>query len=155
MVASTKGLGPQKDSAGKVQQNIQKTDTSSRQRGRPHKKQDRNCQTVINIWSCAPDGARHQDLLADWPSVAMWLWLWIEFTQSVREWVRGLLRFSPCELLLLEAGSWGTGIVREPRGRGTSAVGSRYRASAKEDWEDIIRAVVTVIFGVGNSVRLS
>jgi hypothetical protein len=29
----------------------------------PHKKQDRNCQTVINIWSWAPDGARHQDLL--------------------------------------------------------------------------------------------
>jgi hypothetical protein len=28
-------------------------------------KQDRNCQTVINIWSLAPDGARHQDLLTD------------------------------------------------------------------------------------------
>jgi hypothetical protein len=42
----------------------------------PHKKQDRNCQTVINIWSRAPDGAGHQDLLTDWPSVAMWLWLW-------------------------------------------------------------------------------
>jgi hypothetical protein len=26
-------------------------------------KQDRKCQTVINIWSWAPDGARHQDLL--------------------------------------------------------------------------------------------
>jgi hypothetical protein len=23
-----------------------------------------------------PKGARHQDLLIDWPSVAMWLWLW-------------------------------------------------------------------------------
>jgi hypothetical protein len=44
----------------------------------PHKKQDRNCQTVINIWSWAPDGARHQDLLTDWPSVAMWLRLWLE-----------------------------------------------------------------------------
>jgi hypothetical protein len=41
----------------------------------PHKEQDRNCQTVINIWSWAPDGVRHQDLLTDWPSVAMWLWL--------------------------------------------------------------------------------
>jgi hypothetical protein len=40
-------------------------------------KQDRNCQTIINIWSWAPDGARHQDLLTDWPSVAMWLWLWL------------------------------------------------------------------------------
>jgi hypothetical protein len=38
-------------------------------------KQDRNCQRVINIWSWAPDGARHQDLLVDWPSIAMWLWL--------------------------------------------------------------------------------
>jgi hypothetical protein len=37
--------------------------------------QDRNCQTVINIWSWAQMWARHQDLLTDWPSVAMWLWL--------------------------------------------------------------------------------
>jgi hypothetical protein len=38
-------------------------------------KQDRNCQRVINIWSWYPDGARRQDLLIDWPSVAIWLWL--------------------------------------------------------------------------------
>jgi hypothetical protein len=44
-------------------------------------KQDCNCQTVINIWSWAPDGVRHQDLLTDWPSVAMWLWLWLDATQ--------------------------------------------------------------------------
>jgi hypothetical protein len=31
----------------------------------------------MNIWSWAPDGARHQDLLIDWPSFAMWLWLWL------------------------------------------------------------------------------
>jgi hypothetical protein len=41
-------------------------------------KQDRNCQRVINIWSWAPDGARHQDLLIDWPSIGMWLWLWLD-----------------------------------------------------------------------------
>jgi hypothetical protein len=29
--------------------------------------------------------------------------------------------------------SCGTGILREPRGTGTSAVGSRYRATASED----------------------
>jgi hypothetical protein len=29
-------------------------------------KQDRNCQTVINIWA----GTRHQDLLTDWPTVS-------------------------------------------------------------------------------------
>jgi hypothetical protein len=30
-----------------------------------------------NIWSHAPKGARHQDGLADWPSVLMWLWFWL------------------------------------------------------------------------------
>jgi hypothetical protein len=35
--ASSKGLGPEKDCAGKGQQRIQKTDPSSRQRGRPTK----------------------------------------------------------------------------------------------------------------------
>jgi hypothetical protein len=39
-------------------------------------KQDRNCQREIIIWTWAPDGARHQDLLLDSPSVAMWIWLW-------------------------------------------------------------------------------
>jgi hypothetical protein len=45
----------------------------------PDKKQDRNCQTVINIWPWTPTGARHQDLLTDWPSVAMWPWLRLDF----------------------------------------------------------------------------
>jgi hypothetical protein len=36
MVASTKGLGREKDFAGEGQQHIQKTDPSSRQKGRPH-----------------------------------------------------------------------------------------------------------------------
>jgi hypothetical protein len=57
MVASPKGLEPEKDCAGKDQQHIQKTDPSSRQRGRPTK-QDRSCQTAIVE-------ARHQDLLTD------------------------------------------------------------------------------------------
>jgi hypothetical protein len=47
------------------------------------------------------------------------------------------------------------GTVREPRGRRTSAVGTRYQATASEDWEDFTCAVVTVTFGVSNSVRLS
>jgi hypothetical protein len=47
--------------------------------------------------------------------------------------VRGLLRCSRYEPLLLEAGSCGTRIVREPRVRRTSAVGSRYRATTGED----------------------
>jgi hypothetical protein len=36
------------------------------------------------------------------------------------------------ELLLLEADSSGTGTVWEPRGKGTSAVGSRYQATTGE-----------------------
>jgi hypothetical protein len=58
MVSSTKGLGLEKDCAGKGQQHIQKTDPSSRQRGRPTK-QDRNCQTnkylvMSPIWGSTP-----------------------------------------------------------------------------------------------------
>jgi hypothetical protein len=53
--------------------------------------------------------------------------------------VRGLLRVSLCELLLLDANSWSTGTVREPRGRVTSAVGIRYQKSGEDstDWEDL------------------
>jgi hypothetical protein len=36
-----------------------------------------------------------------------------------------------------------------------SAIGSRYQAKASEDIEDFMCAVVTVIFVVCNSVRLS
>jgi hypothetical protein len=46
--------------------------------------------------------------------------------------IRGLVGFSRWELL--EAGSWGTRTGREPRGRGTSAVGSRYRATTVKTW---------------------
>jgi hypothetical protein len=66
----------------------------------------------------------------------------------VSEWVRGLLRFTPCELLLLEAGSWGTGIVWESRIRGTSAVASRYRATVSEDMTVDASLCVTVIYKV-------
>jgi hypothetical protein len=31
----------------------------------PHKKQDRNCSKIENIWSQAQDGARYQDLLTN------------------------------------------------------------------------------------------
>jgi hypothetical protein len=51
----SQGTRPEKDFTGKGRE-----DTPQ--------KQDRNCQTVINIWSWAPDGARLQDLLTDWPS---------------------------------------------------------------------------------------
>jgi hypothetical protein len=73
MFTSPKGLGPEKHCAGKDQQHIQKIDPSSRQRWRPTKV--RPCQRVTNNWSWAPDGDRHKDLLTDWSSVAMCLWL--------------------------------------------------------------------------------
>jgi hypothetical protein len=46
--------------------------------------------------------------------------------------VRGLLQFS-CEPKLLASGSWGKGIVRQPRVRGMFAVGSCYQATASGD----------------------
>jgi hypothetical protein len=50
MVASLKGLGPEKDCVGEGLLHIQKADPFSRQLGAPLK-QDRNCQRLINIWS--------------------------------------------------------------------------------------------------------
>jgi hypothetical protein len=61
---------------------IYKRQTRSLVREGAPQNQDFNCQTVINIWSWAPDGAWHQDLLTDWPSVAMWLWLWMRSVVS-------------------------------------------------------------------------
>jgi hypothetical protein len=46
----------------------------------------------------------------------------VEWNELVGELVGGLLRFSFCKPLLLEGGSWGKNIVREPRVRGTSAI---------------------------------
>jgi hypothetical protein len=53
--------------------NIYKRQTRPLVREGAPQNQDRNCQRVINTWSCALDGARQQDLTIDWPSVAMWL----------------------------------------------------------------------------------
>jgi hypothetical protein len=65
-----------------------------------------------------------------WGSVSQWRVGW---------WVRRLLRFSRCELLLWET----VGIAREPRGRGTSAVESRYQGTASGDCNRL-RALVCV-----------
>jgi hypothetical protein len=51
----------------------------------------------------------------------------------VSEFVREKLGLNSCETLLLEADSCGSGLVREPKGRETSAVGNRYRTTASED----------------------
>jgi hypothetical protein len=78
MVSSPKGLGPEKDCPGK-NNSIYKRETRPLVTEGAPQKQDRNCQIGLNIWSWAPYGALHQDLLTDWltdwPSVAMWPWL--------------------------------------------------------------------------------
>jgi hypothetical protein len=55
------------------------TDPPSRQRGRPPQedKDSNSLHAKLKIWSWAPEGARHQDRLADWPSAVTWLWLWL------------------------------------------------------------------------------
>jgi hypothetical protein len=55
------------------------------------------------------------------------------------------LQFSRGELLLLEAESWDTVILRQPRVRGTFAVRSRYQATIGEytaDLKVLVRFVV-------------
>jgi hypothetical protein len=62
----------------------------------------------------------------------------------VHELVREL-QFRRSELLPLEAGSWDTGIVREPIVSGKSTVECRYQATTGQDTadcEDLVRAVV-------------
>jgi hypothetical protein len=44
------------------------------------------------FWSWAPDGARHQDILTDRPSVAKWLWLWL------RLWLKYITLWIPVHL---------------------------------------------------------
>jgi hypothetical protein len=44
------------------------------------KNKESNCHSnKCNIRSLAPEGARHQDVLADWPSVVMWLRLHLQW----------------------------------------------------------------------------
>jgi hypothetical protein len=80
MVTSPKGLGPERGYLARAN-SIYERQTRPLVRGGAPQKQDCNCQR-INIWSWAPDRARHQDLLINWPSVAMWLWL--EIFSSLR-----------------------------------------------------------------------
>jgi hypothetical protein len=58
------------------------TGPTSRQRGRPPPpKNDKAVTLKKNLWSKVPDWARHQDILTDWPSVAMWLWFWLSLPE--------------------------------------------------------------------------
>jgi hypothetical protein len=84
-------------------------------------------------------------ILVEWVELSSVQFSAVEWSEVVGELVIELLRFSPYEPLLLEAGSWGTGIVREHRVRGMSVVGIGYYATTSEDaadWEDLVHAVV-------------
>jgi hypothetical protein len=71
------------------------TDPTSRQRGRPIQTGLQvSFKININIWSLAPDGARHQDRQTDWLSVVKWLWLWLDSgSKGTRAWRRSLTKF--------------------------------------------------------------
>jgi hypothetical protein len=64
MVASPKGLGREKNALERTSGTYKRQIRPLVREGAP-RKQERNCQTEINIWSWAPDGARYQDLLTD------------------------------------------------------------------------------------------
>jgi hypothetical protein len=66
MVTSTKGLGPEKDCAGKAQQHIQKTDPSSRQRGRRTENKTVNTKTY---WQTDRQSQCDFDFDLEWWSV--------------------------------------------------------------------------------------
>jgi hypothetical protein len=65
------------------------------------------------------------------------------WVQGSKELVREV-QFSHCELLLLDAGSCGMGLVREPIVRVTYTVGSRYQATTEDtaDGKDLACTVV-------------
>jgi hypothetical protein len=139
-------IGPENDCAGEGQQQLYTTDSSSRRRGRPTSTNQQLSDSNINLvlgprwvldrkmdgpkqlyFGCVPQGAWRQDeMICGKPSVVKLLWLlseeWVEQLVSrvgwwVSEWVNGLLRFSRCELLLLEAGNWGRGQFENPEER--------------------------------------
>jgi hypothetical protein len=98
---------------------------------------------IITILSWAPDRCltpRQTGRLTAGRNVILTLtWVSQSISRSVTQLVRGLLRFSRCELLSWETVSWGMATVREPRRRGTSAVGSPYQKTGEDtaDWKDL------------------
>jgi hypothetical protein len=110
-------------------------------------------QTVTNIWSWEPEGARHQDILIEWPSVVTRRWFWLSRTAPVEKildyywkslywiglkinrlmdyWRRLWIEFQLSSLWINSCCGWGTGTAPEPRVRGTSAVGNRYKSTGE------------------------
>jgi hypothetical protein len=82
--------------------------------------QTHNSQTVTKIWSWAPDGCltpRQTGRLTVGRNIT-WTF-WVELVEELQLW----------EVRRSET-------IREPRRRGTSAVGRRYQTTASENWED-------------------
>jgi hypothetical protein len=132
----------------------QMTDPSQ---GVPHR-QNFKCLTVTKIGSRAPDGAWHQDWLANWPSVVMRLWLVLSRRAGESE-VSASLRYRvvanggqtrlgvndqelrPWETMRQSTVGWG----REHGSWGIYSAGSRYKATTGEDtadWKALVRTVV-------------
>jgi hypothetical protein len=92
------------------------------------------------------------------------IWSWVSWDTEPRITVltRASSKLAACQLVSWDLQLWQLrirllrpGRVREPRERRTFAAGSRYQATVSEDWEDFVYSVVTLIYGVCNSVRLS
>jgi hypothetical protein len=54
-------------------------------------------------------------------------------SQWVHEWVRGLLQYNRCELLLLVAGIWGQGDISGTQRKGMSTVENHYQGATSEN----------------------
>jgi hypothetical protein len=115
--------------------------------GAPHQ-QSRNSLPVTKIWCWAPDGAWYKDWLADWPSVVIWVLLWLvssesEVNTSLRCWEIA----SNAEARIGDNGQelrpWAS--MRESVvGKDFCSFRSRYQEDTA-DWEDLVRAVLNYI----------
>jgi hypothetical protein len=150
MVTTPNGLRPEEDYAREDQQHIQKTDLSSRQRGRLTK-QDCNCQRVINMeldtktyW--VTDRQSQCDF--DFGLECVVQWDCYNYCVKIRHQERLLKTEKTLCVLQLQ---WYLECVIQ-WGCCNYCVKIRYQEASTEDGEDLMCAAVTVIFGVRNSV---
>jgi hypothetical protein len=87
---------------------------------------------LLQVYMTRPAEFSSASVCNVWTELSCAEWSELVGEQLVRE----QLQFSRCELLLLEAGSWDTGIVQEPRVGRMSAIGSCYQTTTGEDTAD-------------------
>jgi hypothetical protein len=68
---------------------------------------ENNLRTDSNIWSQVPEWARYLDIMTDWPSVVMWLWLLLKLRGlsplvNYTDRATAACRRSQCQLLRIE-----------------------------------------------------